>query len=325
MKAAAGFAASCYLLVGSEGIAAQGVTAHAAALQAIDARIREIAYEPQAVVAVPVKRGVVTLVVLDADEVITEVGAGLGGDCAKAEAAWCIAAQPGGRTLFIKPKRTAAAPNNLAVVTNRRVHNFRLVVLNDEDPRPPLYRLVVKAPPISIPGTPQIARAQARQSTPALNIRLAPLPARPSLEQLVSERLQAKPVVLNTQYVLAEGAHSQDIVPTLAFDDGRFTYLRFPGNREVPAVFHVLDDGSETLVNTRMEDDLLVVDRVSRRLMLRAGNAVVGLWNEAFDVDGVPPEQATTVPGLRRVVKAAEQSVQPEQAGLRSGRTGGAP
>jgi type IV secretion system protein VirB9 len=324
MKAAAAFAAVCCLL-GSEGMAAQRAAAQAAAAQATDARIREVVYDPQAVVAVPVKRGVVTLVVLDPDEAIAEVGAGLGGDCAKAESAWCISAQPGGRTLFIKPKRMAAAPNNLAVVTNRRVHNFRLVVLGDEDPRPPLYRLVVKAPPVSVAAIAQAARAQARQSTPALNIRLTPLPSRPSSEQLVSERLQAKPVVLNTQYVMAEGAHSQDIVPTLAFDDGRFTYLRFPGNREVPAVFHVLGDGSETLVNARMEDDLLVVDRVSRRLMLRAGNAVVGLWNEAFDLEGMPPEQATTVPGLLRVLKAAEQSGQTEHAGLRSGRTGGAP
>ena len=31
----------------------------------------------------------------------------------------------------------------------------------------------------------------------------------------------------------------------------------FRGNREVPAVFHVLGDGGETLVNARMEDDLL--------------------------------------------------------------------
>jgi type IV secretion system protein VirB9 len=110
--------------------------------------------------------------------------------------------------------------------------------------------------------------------------------------------------VINTQYSIAEGAGSQDIAPTLVYDDGRFTYLRFPGNREVPTVFHVLGDGSETLVNARMEDDLLVVDRVSRKLMLRAGSAVVGLWNEAFDLDGRPPDDGTTVPGVQRVLKA---------------------
>ena len=120
----------------------------------------------------------------------------------------------------------------------------------------------------------------------------------------MAERLQAKPQVKNTNYAIAEGADSQDIMPTLIFDDGRFTYLRLPGNREVPAVFHVLGDGSETLVNVRMEDDLLVVDRVSRRLMLRAGSAVVGIWNEAFDLDGAPPNEDTTVPGVQRVLKA---------------------
>src|SRR5262249_35621861 len=87
-----------------------------------DPRVREVVYDPHAVVTVPIKRGVVTLVVLDADESITEVAAGLGGDCAKADAAWCIAAQPGGRNLFVKAKSAASAPNNLAVVTDRRTH-----------------------------------------------------------------------------------------------------------------------------------------------------------------------------------------------------------
>jgi type IV secretion system protein VirB9 len=54
-----------------------------------------------------------------------------------------------------------------------------------------------------------------------------------------------------------------------------------------------------------MEGDLLVVDRVSRRLMLRDGSAVVGVWNEAFDIDGVPPTRGTTVAGVRRVLKVA--------------------
>ena len=56
------------------------------------------------------------------------------------------AAQPGGRNLFVKPKSGAATPNNLAVVTDRRTHAFRFVVLADGDAKPPVYRLVVKAP-----------------------------------------------------------------------------------------------------------------------------------------------------------------------------------
>ena len=264
-----------------------------------DPRLREVLYDAQAVVTVPVKRGVVTLVVLDADEAITEVAAGLGGDCTKTEAAWCIAAQPGGRNLFVKAKSTAGAPNNLAVVTDRRTHSFRFVVLADNDAKAPVYRLVVKAPVVR-PLTP--ARLALRDAAPLAALPAVPPP--PSPQQVIAERLQAKAQVLNSSYSIAEGSGSEDIVPSLVFDDGRFTYFRFPGNREVPAVFHVLGDGSETLVNARMEDDLLVVDRVSRRLMLRAGSAVVGVWNDAFDLDGVPPGSGTTVPGVQRIFKA---------------------
>lgn len=277
------------------------VAAHA---QAPDPRLREVQYDARAVVSVPVKRGVVTHVVLGADESITEVGAGLGGDCGKAEAVWCIAAQPGGRNLFVKPKSGASAPNNLAVVTDRRTHSFRFVVLADGDTRPPVYRLVVRPPAAAV------ARPIAASPPPVALLLAPPTPPAPAPESVVAERLATSPQIVNSAYSIAEGKASEDIVPTLVFDDGRFTYFRFPGNREVPAVFHVLGDGSEALVNTRMEGDLLVVDRVSRRLMLRAGTAVVGVWNEAFDLEGMPPRGGTTVPGVERSMKPA-----PAQAG----------
>jgi type IV secretion system protein VirB9 len=270
----------------------------AGAAEPLDPRLREVVYDAHRVVTVPVRRGVVTLVVLDPDESIMEVAAGLGGDCSKADSAWCVAAQPGGRHLFVKPKSSASAANTLAVVTDRRAHSFRFVVLADDDPDTPVYQLVVKAPPVVRPAARQLA------DTLSPPVALPAVPPHESPHLLVAERLRAKPQVVNSQYSFAEGAASQDIVPSLVFDDGRFTYLRFPGNREVPAVFHVLGDGSETLVNTRMEDDLLVVDRVSRRLMLRAGSAVVALWNEAFDLDGRPPMKGVTVEGVRRVLKA---------------------
>ena len=287
-----------------------GTARSAGEVQPTDPRLREVMYDPKAVVTVPVKRGVVTLVVLDADEAITEVAAGLGGDCAKAEATWCVAAQPGGRNLFVKPKSTASAANNLAVVTDRRTHSFRFVVLADGDPKAPVYRLVVRAPASRQVMSPRVALRDS-ELLQALTA-MPPAPRQSSPQQVIGERLQTKPQVLNTSYSIAEGKGSEDIVPALVFDDGRFTYFRFPGNREVPAVFHVLGDGSETLVNARVEDDLLVVDRVSRRLMLRAGSAVVGVWNESFDLDGVPPGGGTTVPGVQRVLKA--EGASPRQA-----------
>ena len=163
-------------------------------------------------------------------------------------------------------------------------------------PEQPVYRLSVKAPAARAAGR---AAARCRRTGGADGLAAARAAA---CRRGAARRRRWSPSawpprreLVNSNYSIAEGAGSQDIVPTLVFDDGRFTYFRFPNNREVPAVFHVLGDGSETLVNARMEDDLLVVDRVSRRLMLRAGSAVVGVWNEAFDLDGLPPTDGTTV------------------------------
>jgi type IV secretion system protein VirB9 len=268
-----------------------------------DPRLKEVWYDPQAVVTVPVKHGVVTHVVLDAGEAITDVGSGFGADCSKAEASWCIAVQAGGRHLFVKPKTTAHEPNNLAVVTDQRVHAFQFVVLADGDARLPVYRLTVRIPPAPSPAANAAATPHAALVAPSTLASLAAtLPA--ANQQLVNGRLIAAPQVVNQAYSIAEGPNGKDIVPTLVFDDGRFTYFRFPNNREVPAVFQVMGDGSEAMLNARMDGDLLVVDRVARRLMLRAGSAAVGVWNDAFDIDGIPPTGATTVAGVKRLRKA---------------------
>lgn len=277
-----------------------------AGAQPADPRLKEVWYDPQAVVSVFVKRGVVTHILFDAGEAITDVGSGLGADCSKPDASWCIAAQPGSRNIFIKPKSTASAPNNLAVVTDKRTHSFRLVVLANGDARAPVYRLSVKAAAVRM-ATATAPQSAALAASAALLVPEVPMP---TAAELIAGRLTSAPEPVNSNYSIAEGKGSDDILPTLVFDDGRFTYMRFPNNREVPAVFHVLPDGSETLVNVRMEGDLLVVDRVSRRLMLRAGSAVVGVWNEAFDVDGVPPSGGTTVSGVDRVLKVEPGTVQ---------------
>ena len=69
MKCAAFLAAVAMALLMSDSIGAAGP----------DPRLREVVYDAHAVVTVPVRRGVVTLVLLDPDETIAEVAAGLVG------------------------------------------------------------------------------------------------------------------------------------------------------------------------------------------------------------------------------------------------------
>ena len=126
---------------------------------------------------------------------------------------------------------------------------------------------------------------------------------------MIEGRWQAKPSVRNAAYSVATGKDSEDIVPVMVFDDGTQTYFSFPNNRPIPTVFQIAPDGSEEMVNTRMDpDDLLVADRVGRRFVLRLGESVAAIINDAFDLDGVPPKDGTTVPGVARVVKTATAS-----------------
>src|SRR3546814_10932131 len=50
----------------------------------------------------------------------------------------------------------------------------------------------------------------------------------------------------NLDYVLAG---SSDVAPSEVTDNGQFTVMRFPRNKPVPALFHVLPDGSARAVS----------------------------------------------------------------------------
>ena len=93
---------------------------------------------------------------------------------------------------------------------------------------------------------------------------------------------------------------SDEIAPALVFDDGRFTYFSFPPNRDIPAIFYLSPVGEETRLNVHMEQELAVVERMGRRFVLRLGQAVVGVWNDAYEKTGVPPANGVTVSGVSR-------------------------
>ena len=255
-----------------------------------DPRLRTVLFAPDMVVDVPVRRGQITQIVLGDDEQIVGIPiSGKGSNCSDDTHTWCIGKQ--GRDLFVKPK-AGATSTNLIVVTDRRRHAFLLHPI--EGAGLTLMRLTVAAPlvprPIVVATSP-----------------VAPAPA--TARELIDARWQTKPLVRNSAYSVATGKDSEDIVPVMVFDDGTQTYFSFPNNRPIPTVFQIAPDGSEEMVNARMDpDDLLVADRVGRRFVLRLGESVAAIINDAFDLDGVPPKDGTTVPGVARVVKAATTS-----------------
>ncbi len=118
--------------------------------------------------------------------------------------------------------------------------------------------------------------------------------------------MEKTPVVKNMSYKMQAGKKSSNIEPGNVFDDGEFTYFTFAGNREIPAIFHVSENKEESIVNSHIDPKMpgtIVVHRIGRQFVLRYGDAVVGVYNEAFDKIGQLNTSGTTVDGVKRELK----------------------
>ena len=108
----------------------------------------------------------------------------------------------------------------------------------------------------------------------------------------------------NANYTMQVLEHGEDAAPSMVFDDGRFTYFEFQGAREIPEIEAYGSDGEPVRVNWHMQPPFLVVERTARKFTLRLGQAVTGVFNEAFDAVGVDTPNATVSASVRRVIKA---------------------
>lgn len=249
-----------------------------------DRRMGVIAYNEQKITHVYVQRGVATHIALGKGEAIRKSAAGFGSSCRTDDEdnRWCVYAETGDNNIFVKPKSGSSDYNNLEVVTNLRNYSFVFEVLPTVTDGKALHRVTFTFP--------EEEREKERE-------RLANEDSKRKLA--AAQALPAR----NWNYWMQIVPGGDDIAPTRAYDNGQFTYLQFPNNRSIPAVFGIASDGTETMVSRHVEGDTLVLHRVGKRFVLRLDYAVVGLWNESFDVDGVPLANGTTVLGFDRVTK----------------------
>ncbi|KWF06412.1 TrbG/VirB9 family P-type conjugative transfer protein [Burkholderia pseudomultivorans] len=243
-----------------------------------DSRVRQIVYTSDAVVRIYAQRGFATHIALEPHEQIQVVAPG-------DRDGWQVVANKGDHDVYLKPQ-LAAHDSNLEIRTDKRSYSFDLVVLplkakfgNGDE----MYRVTFVYP--------DDVEARTHVEADAA---------------LVAKRLAQPPAVRNTRYSMQVMPRSDDIAPVAAWDDGRFTWIRIPANRRIPAIFRVADDGTESVVDKHMEHDTIVVHEVAKRFVLRLGDEVVGIWNDAYDMDGVPPRNGTTVDGVKRVLRSQD-------------------
>lgn len=246
----------------------------------LDGRIKHVIYKKNDVVRIDAFVGIGTQIILGEDEEITDYASGF-------SEGWDFVKR--GNTFYLKPK-SLNADTNLHIVTNKRPYAFELRLNKD---------WMQKGKGRNLPYDPKMAFriefVYPGDDAKKLSKDLA--------EREIRNRLNAANMPRNWNYTMHVGEASREIAPTMAYDDGRFTYLKFPNNREIPAMFLVSADKSESLVNTHVIDDTVVIQRVGKEFVMRLGNAVIGLYNESYDPDGLPPENGMTAKGLKRVIK----------------------
>lgn len=252
-----------------------------------DPRVRIVDYNPMNVVKLSTFYGVSTHVQFAVGETIQDVAVG-------DDQAWKVV--PRGNHLFIKPQATNA-DTNVTVITSLRTYQFALVV----QPRPLKDSTAWADPNLIFSLTfrypdDEAAKAAANAKQMALKAKLG------EVKNKLSDAAKAGE---NVDYWVAG---SEEISPTAARDDGRFIYLKFTNNRDMPAVYEVDEKGNEALINTNVIDgNTIVVQRLVRRLMLRKGDAVASVINKSFDLNGgIDNTTGTVAPDVERVIKGAQ-------------------
>jgi type IV secretion system protein VirB9 len=253
-----------------------------------DVRIRYATYNAEDVVIVHVRPGVVTRIVLSEDEKITVAGTGLSARCDDEGARWCIKAEKDSNQIWVKPY-PGATTNNLEVSTDKRDYSFKFDVAPGA-----FFRVVMQYP---IPERPLPMHLRAKSAVGAETTLTAEASA--AVQDKVVQRMR------NTNFALQFANGGEAIAPALVFDDGRYTYFRYPKGREIPAVFAVGSDGQEIRVNYHVEDqDVVVAHRTSAVFRLRLGDSVVQVLNQGFDPSGIATETGVTDDsGVREIRK----------------------
>lgn len=101
------------------------------------------------------------------------------------------------------------------------------------------------------------------------------LPAHDMPSYTDDSRVDIDPKDLNFNYKIKKRRGKPSWSPLTVFDDGKKTYIKFPGNiqsEQVPALFLMTKENKSQLVNYRYRDGTIVVDRIFNQAELRLGN-----------------------------------------------------
>ncbi|MCD6040272.1 MAG: virB9 2 [Gammaproteobacteria bacterium] len=214
-----------------------------------DPRAKVVAFEPNQIYAVKTHYLVSTDIILGEDEIVQPQDVHLGD-----ASAWDIAVSR--NHLYLKAKKLDAK-GNLSVLSNRYAYHFILSATDeDQDRSESIFFLKFVYP-------------NRGHDEKRLALEMVSLP--PDLCQNAAH--------YNLQYSFTGNPEQ---APLCACDDGLFTYFKFKKQSDLPAIFSVLPDRREEVVNYRMEGDYMVVERTAKVFTLRNGALVTSIYNDKY-------------------------------------------
>lgn len=251
----------------------------------LDPRVREVAYNPNQVYRITGVFKSATQILFGSRENITHVALG-------DTVSWEVA--PAGNMLFLKPREYTAGHTNLIVTTT-----------GPNGPRHYTMELRARRGGIGVDTNDTFFKVRFRypDQEDAERERAKLFVAQAQAEAIEDKAIESALDIgviegfRNVNYTV-QGASA--IQPSEITDNGRFTVLRFPAQREIPAIFSVAPDRSEQIVPFDVRDDFVVVHGIYRELRLRRGGVVLCIYNEAQDYYGVDYQTDTASPRVER-------------------------
>lgn len=220
-------------------------------------RIVRYTYSPDVIFRILTVSNLHTHIELGEDEGVKETPTI--GDSAQ----WRVTGGP--RNLYLKPLR-GELETSMTVVTNKRTYQFQLIAGKKSDSA--VFQKVSFLYPdrdveVKLRKDAEVASVEAEKS------RLG--------SQIIAANTD--PASLDFGFIIDGEASFR---PTSVYSDGRFTYLRMPNTQDSPAVFLMDQAGNPSLINYKTKDNLIIVERVIQRLLLKLGSVEVKVTQQGF-------------------------------------------
>jgi type IV secretion system protein VirB9 len=200
---------------------------------------------------------------------------------------------PVGNILFLKP-REKGRRTNLIVLTSylgtTRSYQFELGI----NAGPPVYEVKFRYP--------------AEEARRAAELALL-------AQQGRAEAVESKVLTSALDHAVIEGSRnldywlqgSSEIQPTEVSDNGEFTVLRYPGHADIPSIFSINGDRTESIVPYDVREEYVVLHGVWRELRLRKGGLVLCIANHGALRNDRDARTGTASPVVERQVRGSKQ------------------